>query len=129
MFRIFFLWTLKKSCKTWFFSAFIRFHSIVEKIKSHLRSRRTHFIHLFDVFFTRHFLFKRLQFLQKRITRRFNFEYCRKSRRQRVKDFIMRREDIKKSRFDFRVENLKRRFNINISLLRYKKYANETYYL
>ena len=123
-----FRWTLKRSWRTRSFSVFIRFYSTVEKIKSHLRSRRTHFTHLFDFFFTRHFLFKRLQFSQKRIMIRFDFVYCKRSRRRRIKDLIMRRENIKKDKLSFRNKNLKRRFNVNISLIRYEEYAKQTYF-
>ena len=59
---------------------------------------------------------------------RFDFKYCKRSRRRRIKDLITRRKDIKKIRFDFRDENLKRKFNVNISLLRYEKYARQTYF-
>ena len=84
-----------------------------------MRLKRTHFIHLFDFFFTRHFSFKRLRFSQKRITIRSSFEFCNKLRRRRVEDFMMRQEDMKKKEFNFRDEVLKRKFNVNRNLLKY----------
>ena len=123
-----FRWALKRSWRTRSRLVFTRFYSAAEKNKSHRQSRRTHFTHLFDFFFTRHFLFKRLQFSQERIMIRSDFEFCKRSRRRRIKDLNVRREDMKKDRIDFRNENLKRRFSVNISLLRYEKYACKMYF-
>ena len=72
-----FRWTSKRSWRTRSFLIFTRFHSTAEKIRSHFRSRRTHFTHLFDFSFTRHFLFRRLQFSQERITMRSNSKFCK----------------------------------------------------
>ena len=123
-----FRWTSKRLWRTRSRLIFTRFYSTIKKIKSHLRLKRTHFIHLFDFFFTRHFLFKRLQFLQRRITIRFDSEFCKRSRRWRIKDLNVRREDMKKNRIDFRNENFKRKSSVNISLLRNEKYACKMYF-
>ena len=59
---------------------------------------------------------------------RFNFEFCRRSRRRRIKDLNVRREDMKKDRIGFRDENFRREFSVSIRLLRYEEYACTTYF-
>ena len=43
---------------------------------------------------------------------RSDFELFNKLRRRRINDFNVRRKDMKKEKFNFRDENLKRKFNI-----------------
>ena len=74
------------------------------------------------------FFIQAIQFSQKRIMIRFDFKFSKKSRRRKIKDLIVRRKDMKKNKFDFRDENLKREFNVNINSLRYEKYADKMYF-
>ena len=58
---------------------------------------------------------------------RLNLVRLNKSRSQRVEFFVTRHEDIKKDKFDFRDENLRRGPSVSISLLRYQAYACKAY--
>ena len=96
------LWAFSNSRRMQLHSVFILFHFIIEKVRSHLRSRCIHSMQRSVSFLTWHFFCKRLQCSQRRMTARSELVRSRKSLKRKIEFLIVQWKDMKKKWFSKR---------------------------